>query len=251
MINDSAQIPYNPEYETLDAALGGRVKVIQPRKGFRFSVDALLLADFAADAHEAAAVDLGAGSGVVGLLLLQLNKAANVIGLELQDELADMAARNAEANGFSGRYRAICGDLRNIGEYVEPRSAKLVVSNPPFYKQGCGRDNQDSRTSMARRESHCTMRELVRSARYILSGTGRAAFVYPAERLAELCATCADEKLPAKRLRLVHGKPGQRAKLALVEAAPDAKQGLTVEAPLILENEDGSYTPEAKRILYG
>lgn len=244
-------IEYDPQIETLDGALNNKLRLIQPKSGYRFSMDAVLLAHFARPGPVDTAVDLGTGCGVIALLLLAQGKARHCTGIEIQTELADLARRNSLAESLAKACRIIHGDLREIVRFIEPQSVELVSVNPPFHAVGSGRDNPNKQISLARHEHACTMRDVVHAAALVLSGLGKAILIYPAERLFELFRILSDEKLPARRIRLVHGKAGEQARLVLVEAARCKGSSILVESPLILAEKNGDQTPEAERIFSG
>ena len=244
--------PFDPDTESLDAALDGRVSLIQPRGGYRFSVDAVLLADFAGPAKSPGfAVDLGTGCGVVALLLLHQGKAARVAGVEIQPELAALARRNAILNHRETAFEVVDGDLRAIAGLFPAQCAGLVVANPPFHPVGAGRDNPVRQEAVARREHACELADVVRAAKHLLCGRGRACFVYPAPRLHDLFAALAAAGLRGRRMRAVHPRPGEPARLILLEADAGRRSAFLVESPLTLETADGVYTVEADAILRG
>lgn len=244
-------VEYKEEQETYDTALKGQIKLIQPKNGYRFSVDALLVAYFSHHSAGDLAVDLGCGCGIISLLLLYSNKAKKVAGVEIQKELAELAEKNAEINNHTDSIKIYHNDIKEIQSVFKPKSARLVISNPPFFAVGDGRDNPVKQISIARREKLVTMEEIVKAAKYLLMGSGKLSLIYPAERLYELFSVLEKYKLPAKRIRLVHGKPNEKARMVLVEAANSSGKSLVVESPLVLENEDNSPTDEAEKIVSG
>jgi tRNA1Val (adenine37-N6)-methyltransferase len=128
-------------------------------------------------------------------------------------------------------------------------SFDLVACNPPFRPLGEGSANPDDEAAVARHELRLTLADVAREARRLLCPGGRAAIVYPAERLASLLASLEREGLRPLRLRCVHGRPGEPANRVLVEARKGARGNLVVEGPMILRDDNGEYTSEAKRAL--
>jgi len=239
------------ENETFDTILNGSVEVIQPSKGYRFSIDALLVAYFAHHAANGLAVDLGCGCGIISLLLLHQKKAKKLIGIEIQPELFELAKRNINLNNYQHCAQILNEDINNAHQIIASQSAKLVIANPPFFSVGEGKDNPNQQISNARRENLVTMKQIIMVAKKLVSGSGRVAMIYPAERLYELFANLESAKLPAKRIRMVHGKPDENARMVLVEAASRSGKNLVVDPPLILENKDCTATEEAERIVNG
>lgn len=236
---------------THDPILRGRLTLWQPRVGYRFSIDPLLLADFVGAGPLGRVVDIGAGVGVVGLLLARNDPQAQVTLVELQPRLADLCRRNADGNSLGGRCTVVEGDVRSadLKQRLPGAWFDLVASCPPYYALGRGEVNPDSEEAIARHEIHLPLGDLVQAARRLVGFRGRVAFIYPSPRLPQLLASMVTEGLTPTRLRLVHahaGEPGQRA---IVEGRKGARSGLVVEPPLILRTNAGTYTDEALRIL--
>lgn len=234
--------------ETIDPILRGLVRVIQPRRGYRFSLDAVLLADFARGRRARHAVDLGTGSGVVALLLVAQGAATRVTGVEIQGGLADRARRNAALNDLTDRVQIVEGDLCKPA--LLPADAfDLVVSNPPFRPVARGRVSGDEERALARHEITLRLADVVSAAKRLLRSGGRACFVYPATRLAEVCAALWDTGLRPTRVRLVHPRQDAPAERCLVEARKSDRGELDVLPPLVVHEAGGGYTPELRKIL--
>jgi tRNA1Val (adenine37-N6)-methyltransferase len=234
--------------ETLDGALGGAVRILQHRRGYRFSLDSILLADFASPA-QGRVVDLGTGSGVVALVLAHRSPAAMVIGIEVQASLAERAQRSVLANGLQERVTIVRGDLRKLEGIVEPGSVDLVVANPPYQPLEAGRRNPDAERAIARHEVHATVADVAQSAQRLLRSSGRLAVVYPARRREALQAALDAAGFRVARSREVLPRLGDAAKLLLVEAAFERGGPIAVLPPLVLHGEARDYTPEARAIL--
>lgn len=208
----------------------------QPASGFRFSMDALLLARVASLSGAARAVDLGCGCGVVGLGLLLRAGAENltVAGLDLNPEMAACARANAERLGFADRCRVVEADVAAVRGHPDlaPESFDLVVCNPPYREPGTGRRPPDPGRDAARFAASAPVSAFVDAAAYLLANRKRAAFIGLPERLPELLADMAEARLTPKRLLLVHSRLGEPARLALVEAVKNGGPGLTIEPPL-------------------
>jgi len=235
--------------ETWDGALGGAVRLIQPRRGFRFSVDAVLLARFAAERPAPAAVDLGCGCGVVALCLLALGGAAEVLGIDLQEEMADRARRAAQAQGWGDRARFVAGDLREVRRLAAPESFRLAVANPPYRPAREGRPSREPGEALARQELAGTLADFVAAGAWLLGTGGELCCVYPARRLAALLPACRAGRLEPKVLRLAHPREGAPASLALLRCVKGAGEGLEVRAPLFLHADGERYSEEARALL--
>jgi tRNA1Val (adenine37-N6)-methyltransferase len=216
--------------ETLDEFLGGRIRLIQSREGYRFSIDAILLARFVTVKPSDVIVDLGAGCGIISLLLLQ-RPVRYVLALEIQRNLADQAVRNASLNRVSDRMRVILADLRQI-PFRKP-FADLVVCNPPFRRPGSGRVNPDLQRAIARHEIMASLNDILNASRAALKPKGRLALIYPAGRLVDLVMRMRAFEIEPKRMRVVYPSMEEEAKLVLVEGLRGGKGGVKVFPPLI------------------
>ncbi len=228
------------------------VRLYQPRNGYRFSVDSLLLYDFVNLRKVSAISDLGAGSGIIGILLAGKYPGASVDLFEIQDGLVRLAEKNVALNGVEGRVRAIKCDLRDLHavQTVFPRY-DLVVSNPPFRRLGSGRLSREQEKSIARHEISLLLHEFIDAAASLLRNRGRLCMIYHPSRLAELTDVMKRKGIESKRMRFVHSTPSSEAKMVLLEAVRGGKAGLKVEAPFFIYKEDGGYTEEMEKIYNG
>jgi len=239
--------------ETLDAFYHGRVRVLQKRKGYRFSADAPLLADFVRTRADDEALDIGAGSGIISLLL-SVKPARKITALEIQPGLADLARRNVELNGLAGRIEVVEADLRT---YEPGRTFDLVFSNPPYIRKAAGSLSRSGERSAARHELHGGIGDVMRKTAEWLSPDGRASFVYPEARRPDLIAAAEKSGLTVRRLRFVHPRAGEPPNLFLVELkavpgpAARAPDGPELMPPLVLFAPGGRYTPEAEAVFAG
>jgi tRNA1Val (adenine37-N6)-methyltransferase len=229
-----------------DALFGGRLVLEQPARGegYRTNVDALLLAAFAARGPRARlAVDLGAGTGAVGLSLLHFDAAERIVLVDI-DPVASAAARaNLEANGWEGRGVVLSCDAGHLPS----TRGDLVVCNPPYVAPGRGRLPKRPETARAR----CGELSLfVRAARQAIGRRARVCFVYPAHELMSLCNALGETGLEPKRLRAVHADASSPARVVLVEARPGKSGGLTIEPPLV-ERDSRGYSGELQSLLFG
>lgn len=234
------------EGETLDSI--GPVRLLQRRDGYRFTLDAVLLAGFALKGSAPRrVVDLGAGCGVVGLLLAKWAPIDEMALIEIQPSLASLARRNAALNGSDGT-TVVEADLRRLPESIPEASWDLVVTNPPWYEAGRFRLNPDSEKAIARHEVQCTLADIALSARRLLQHDGRLAAVLPVQRLGHWYAALDSASLHVSRLRFVHPRAGADANVVLAEATP-ARGLVSVESPLIVHGEDGGWTDEVAGVL--
>ncbi len=229
----------------------GELRLTQPARGYRFNLDSLLLADFAwrwlPDGGRRA-MDLGAGCGVVGLLLARRDPDLAVILVELQPALAELARRNAEQNGLGQKVEVLEADLASLDPAGQARP-QLVVSNPPFYPQGSGRLNPDPQVATARHELACTLADLCDCAGRLLAPGGRFSLVHLRERMEEVLESLNAASLAPRILRKIQPLPDRPANRFLVMAEKGWGGGLEEEAPLLVREAPGVYTEETKGIL--
>jgi tRNA1Val (adenine37-N6)-methyltransferase len=237
----SHDIPLKPD-ETIDAFMNGRLRLIQSRNGYRFSIDAIFLSDFVTTREEDVVVDLGTGCGIIPLILLTKRTINIAFGLEIQDELAAQAARNARLNGLEARMKVVMGDLKRLP--FQEGSADVVICNPPYRKIATGRLNPDLRRAIARHELFASLDDILGAASRLLRPKGRFATIYPCARLADILCRLGRFNLEAKRLRIIYPSLQSQAKLALIEACSGGRRGLVIEPPVVGQG-DGPFLPPA------
>ncbi len=228
------------------------IRVRQPEKGYRFSIDSVLLADFASPYCGRSVLDLGTGSGVVLLLLARrCGLLERGVGVEIQRTLWEYACRNIRENGFGERLSAIRGDLREEIPGLVPRSFDLVVANPPYRRVGEGRRNPDPRKEIARHEVACTMADVFSAAERYLSPRGRFAVVCPPGRLPELFSVAAAAGIPPETVRFVHPYADLPANLVLAAGSRRKSPEPAVLPPLVIHEARGRYHSDLLGILSG
>ena len=228
--------------ETLTDLGTSHWKVLQKKQGFRFSLDAVLLAHFAPLKNKWRVCDLGSGCGILPLLLSSRTDDLTIDGVEIQHELADMAARSLKLNSLT-HIQIYEADLCHLsaswyGQY------DLVVTNPPYFPLKSGKLSPLPQVAMARHELACTLDDVLAASNRLLRSGGRLAIVYRPGRLSELLSRCLAHKLTPRRLRLVYPNGQSAANLVLLEAVKGAGGELTIQAPLIIYDASGQYTPE-------
>lgn len=239
------------DHETIDELRGCDLRIIQPRDGYRFSLDPLLLCDFAAMGEGWRVIDLGAGSGIIPLLLARKCNSSKIVGVEVQEEMAALAGRNIVLNELSEKIDIVCADILSLSKRLPASSFDLVVANPPYRKQGAGRISPKSGRDRARHETTATLADFLTIAKYLVKPAGTIAIIYHPVRLAEFCSAAATLKLALLRLRMVHGNSGAAGRMVLLELAKGRRGDLEVMPPLFVHGEDGEYSAEMKRILSG
>ena len=236
--------------ERIDDLQRGGLRVIQRADAFRFGTDAVLLADFAAPRRHDRVCDLGTGTGIIPLLLYARENTISADAVEIQPDMADMAARSMAMNGLNEKIRVLPGDLRSIRTLLPHARYDLVTCNPPYGKAGGTLLNPDASKRLARHEESCAIEDVACAAAWLLQNGGRLCCVFPAARMIELSDAMRKYRMAPKRIRMVHSRVEKAALLCLMEGMLDARPGLIIEPPLVIYDENNAYTPELRRI-YG
>jgi tRNA1Val (adenine37-N6)-methyltransferase len=239
---------YRKDGETLDRLLDGRLKVLQPSRGYRFSIDAVLLASFFRERPGEQILEVGPGCGIISLILALRNPTVRIMGIEIQEELADLARRNAAMNGLADRIDMQEGDIRQIAKRLPPSSCDAVLFNPPYRRHLSGKVNPDRQKAVARHEVEGNFADFLRGARHVLKPAGRVAFIYPAPRCAEAIYRLRQEKIEPKRMRLVHSYSDSEAVFILVEAVKEGGEELHILPPLFVYRAGKEYSAEMNHI---
>lgn len=217
---------------------------------FRPGTDTFLLSSLPRLKPGLRVCDLGCGAGLLGLLLLQRQAALTVTGVDIQEAAVRLAEKAATENRLMDRLTFRQADLREVRSHFSTGSFDLVVCNPPYYPPGSGRLAEGDALRTARAEVSCTLEDVCAAASYLLRWGGSFCLVHKPERLADLLCTLRAAAMEPKRLRFIHQTAGAAPALLLLEGRRGGKPGLTVEAPLILQNAGGSPTAELDAIYF-
>ena len=226
------------------------IKVYQNSKGYRFSVDALLLYSFVNVKHADNIADLGTGSGIIGLLLGRKYSDAMVMLVELQESLYSLAQKNIIMNALEDRVEVVLADIKDMKKKTPRMQYDLVVSNPPFRKPTTGLLSIGEEKAVARHELKLELSDLAEAASHLLRARGRFCMIFHPERLFEVIDTLRRNRLEPKRIRFVHNDINAVSKIVLIEAVKDGRAGIKVENPLFMYDEKGKYTAEVSE-MYG
>jgi len=237
--------------ESFDAFFDGRITLYQSRAGYRFSLDALLLAHFVTVKSGARIVDLGTGNGVISLALAMLYPSIEVTGIELQASMVERARRNIAQNRLEGRIKIAHGDVRSPDQIAGGGVFDAAICNPPYRKSSSGRLSANRERQMARHEIAGGLAEFLGAGSFLLRANGRMAMVYGAVRSVDLLTAMRHAGLEPKRLRFVHSFAGAKASLVLVEATKGGRSALEVLPPLIVYQRDKTYSAEVASIIAG
>lgn len=234
---------------TKDTFFNGRIKVKQDRSGYRFSLDSILLASHAAPRPGDKVVDLGTGCGIISLIMAYREPNLKIYGIEVQKELADIAGSNVEENHMGDIITILCKDMIALKNDMISGPVDLIVSNPPYRKADSGRINPDIQRAVARHEIKISLDDITATVRRVLRTAGRFVTIYSAERITDLLTHLRSEDIEPKFIRMIHSDIKTEAKLVLVEGIKGGRPGTKIGPPLLIYDENGSYTQEVEEML--
>lgn len=217
--------------ETEDILREYDLKIIQPKNGYRFCIDPVLLAEFAGN-KALKILDLGAGCGIIPLIMARKSAAVKVVGVEFQAEMVSFAKRNVAGNNLSARVEIIEADIMSLKERLEPEGFDLVISNPPYRKPGEGKMSPKRGRDLARHESTASLADFMAAAKRLVKPGGSICMIHHPERLAEMIAESLKLKLCPVRLQMVHGNYSLPARIFLIELLKGRKRALEVLPPI-------------------
>ncbi len=230
------------EDETIDELLGGRIKLLQKKKGYRFSLDVFLITHFVRLKRGEHVIDLGTGSGVIAMIMAGRKDCGKVIGVDIQEEFVDMAQRSVELNNLQEKVDIRLGDIRNIESLFDEDTFDVSIFNPPYRKLKSGKINPNTQKSIARHEIEGTLHDFLRATGYVLKKSGRAYIIYPATRMVELLSSMRRVDIEPKRLRVVYSYSNSRGEFVLVEGKKGGREELEVMPPLVVYENASEYT---------
>jgi tRNA1Val (adenine37-N6)-methyltransferase len=221
--------------ETLEPFFNGKLQIIQKKKGYRFSVDPVLLSRFVRIRRNERVIDLGTGCGILPLLLSQTVNAHSFVGVEIQKGLIECAEKNVALNHLEDRVSIIKQDFRELRKIFPPGSFDVAVSNPPYREYRTGRINPSTEKAIARHEIRGKLEDLISIASYLVPPKGRCYLIFPAPRTVDLFVALRNGKMEPKRIQFVHPRIGEEAKFILTESLKVSGVELKIMSPLILE----------------
>jgi len=238
--------------ESIEEIGFGGLKLIQSSEGFRFGIDAVILADFAAGICPGAdsIVDLGTGNGVIPLILSHKTKARSITGVDLQEKAIELACRSCELNGLGERIRFLRCDVAELQrEKPELRgTADAVVSNPPYIAKGAGITNAGDSKFLSRQETTAGIEEFAAAASFLLKERGHFFLVHRPSRLVDLFYSCRKNGLEPKKIRLVAPRQGAKPNIVLLHCVKGGGRELDFAEELYVYDEAGKYTSENMKI---
>ncbi|MGM9923330.1 MAG: tRNA1(Val) (adenine(37)-N6)-methyltransferase [Bacillus sp. (in: firmicutes)] len=238
--------------ERLDYLLAEELRIIQSPSVFSFSLDAVLLARFVSvPIVKGRLVDLCSGNGVIPLLLSRRTR-GNILGVEIQERLYDMAIRSIEYNQLSHQLQMVHRDLKGIPKEIGYSKYDVVTCNPPYFPTPSAEEiNKNEHFAIARHEIMCSLEDVIQTSSQLLKQGGKAAFVHRPGRLMDILTLMRKYRIEPKRIQFVHPMRGKEANTLLIEGIKDGNPDLKILPPFTVYDENNEYTAEARRVLYG
>lgn len=232
--------------ERIDDLQRNGYQIIQNPEKFCFGMDAVLLSGFAAVKAGEHALDMGTGTGIIPILLEAKTQGEHFVGLEIQQESADMARRSVALNKLEERINIVTGDIKTASWQLGRSVYDVVTVNPPYMIGQHGLENPDKPKAIARHEILCSLEDVVREAAAVLKPGGRFYMVHRPFRLAEIFGKMMEHRIEPKRMRLVHPYADREPNMVLIEGSRGGRPRMTVEKPLIVFEEPNVYTEEIR-----
>ena len=237
------------ENERIDDLELNGLKIIQNKEGFCFGIDSVLLSDFAKNIENNSLVlDLGTGTGIIPILLCGKTNLKKVIGVEVQEKIAEMAKRSIKLNNLEARFQVINENILNLKNIYQNQTFDVVVTNPPYKKKNSGIINENKEKLISRHEIEADLADFIKVSKDLLKDKGEFYMVHRPERLVDILSIMRKEKLEPKVLRMVYSNKNKEPKLVLIKGIKNAKPFLKVEKNLYIYDENGNYTDEILEI---
>lgn len=237
------------ENERVDDLEYKGLKIIQDINGFCFGIDSILLSDFSKNIKKGAKVlDLGTGTGIIATLLCGKTQLSEIIGVEVQKEVCEMASRSIKLNNLENKFKLINDNILNLNKYFNLNSFDAIVTNPPYKKKETGVENRDIKKLISRHEIEATLEDFIKISKDMLKDKGEIYIVHRPERLVDLLFLMRKYKLEPKKIKFVYSNINKIPKLVLIQGIKNAKPFLIVEENLYIYNEKGEYTKQLLEI---
>lgn len=237
------------ENERIDDLEFKKLKVIQNKEGFCFGIDAVLLSDFAKNIkNNAKVLDLGTGTGIISILLCGKTNLSKIIGVEVQEEVADMAKRSVRLNNLENKFEIINENITNLEKIYERNSFDVIVTNPPYKKENTGIVNEEKKKLISRHETLAKLEDYIKISNKLLKDKGEFYMVHRPERLVDIITYMRQYKIEPKEIRFVCSHENEPPKLVLIKGIKSGKPFLKFKENLYIYENNGNYTEEIYKI---
>ena len=237
------------ENERIDDLEFKGLKIIQNKEGFCFGIDSVLLSDFAKNIKKGSKVlDLGTGTGIIPILLCGKTELKKIVGVEIQEEVSNMAKRSIKLNNLENRFEIINENILNLNNIYKNQTFDVVVTNPPYKKNGTGIVNEDKKKIISRHEITAKLEDFIKIAKDLLKDKGEFYMVHRPERLVDILSILREYKIEPKELRFVYSNINKEPKLVLIKGVKNSKAFLKIDKNLYIYDEKGNYTKEILKI---
>lgn len=245
------------ENERIDDLQIKNMKIIQNKDGFCFGIDSVLLSDFSKEIKNGSrVVDLGTGTGILGILLCAKTNLKEIIGIEIQEEVADMAQRSIYLNNLENRFKILNLNIKEIINKnkinkkinLEKNSFDYVITNPPYKKINTGKINENEKKLISRHELTANLNDFIETSNFLLKDKGTLFMVHRPDRLVDILERMRKEKIEPKKIRFVYPRINEEPNLVLIKGVKNAKPFLKIDKPLYVYDEKGNYTKEILEI---
>lgn len=227
------------------------LKIIQNKKGFCFGIDSILLSDFAKEIKPNTKVlDLGTGTGIIATLLCKKTELKEIIGVEIQKEVYEMAQKSIQLNQLENKFKIINEDILNLNKIFEKNIFDAIVTNPPYKKKDTGIKNEEEKKIISRHETTANLEDFIKISKDLLKDKGEFYMVHRTDRLVDILSIMRAYKIEPKIMRFVYSNKNSEPKLLLIKGVKNAKPFLKVEKNLYIYNEEGKYTEEILKIYH-
>lgn len=225
------------------------LKIIQNKTGFCFGIDSVLLSDFAKEIKkEARVMDLGTGTGIIATLLCEKAELKEIIGVEIQEEVYEMAKKSIKLNCLENKFKIINEDILNLNKIFEKNTFDAIVTNPPYMKKNTGIKNEEEKKFISRHETTATLEDFIKVSKELLKDKGEFYMVHRPDRLVDILNIMRNYKIEPKILRFVYTNENSEPKLILIKGIKNAKAFLKIQKNLYIYNKKGEYTQEINEI---
>jgi tRNA1Val (adenine37-N6)-methyltransferase len=232
------------EDERLDDLQTGGLQIIQNKKGFSFGIDAVLLANSAEIKKDDEVMDLGTGTAIVPLLIAGKSDAKKIVGIEIQQDVVEMARRSIKHNHLEDRISIMQADIKEIPLTFDKGIVDVVTSNPPYFKATAGIKNKSDYKTISRHEVACSLEDLFKAAFHVLKPNGRFYLVHRPERLVDIVEVARKMRLEPKRIQFIQPKAHVRPNIMLMKFVKFGNHELKFEDPILVYDENGGYTDD-------